>query len=314
MTLAFMFPGQGSQSVGMLTDWYEQHPAVKATFDEASTALGYDLWQIAAEGPEEQLSSTEVTQPALLTASVAIWRAWQADGGPSPGILAGHSLGEYSALVCAEALNFSAAVQLVRTRGQLMQSAVAPGEGAMAAVIGLDDDVVEAACEAVEDGIVAAANFNAPGQVVIAGEAAAVAAASANCEAGGARRIVPLAVSVPSHSPLMTTIAPQFGEALAEIDIRTPMTPVVNNVYATVEMDPDTIRDALIQQLDHSVQWSACVRLMAQRGATRFAECGPGRVLSGLLRRIHKPAKALALETPSGAADARTLLAEESGT
>ncbi|MEM9173446.1 MAG: ACP S-malonyltransferase [Pseudomonadota bacterium] len=300
MSIALTFPGQGSQSVGMLGELAAAEPDIRQTFDQASDALGYDLWRVCSEDPDQTLASTEVTQPALLTASVALWRLWQARGGEAPTIMAGHSLGEYSALTCAGALAFDDALTLVRERGRLMQGAVPAGVGAMAAIIGLDDDVVIAACKAVAGGQVTAANFNAPGQVVIAGESKAVDMAIEHCNEAGARRALPLAVSVPSHSPLMSAMRAPFSEALAALSVTAPTIPVVNNVDVVVTSDPDEIRDALIRQLDHSVQWSACVRKMVAAGATDFVECGPGKVLGGLLRRIHKPANAHSIDTPDG--------------
>ncbi|MEO0575513.1 MAG: ACP S-malonyltransferase [Pseudomonadota bacterium] len=297
MTTAFVFPGQGSQSKGMLADAYDAFEAVSDTFTEASDALGYDLWAVCKDDADGSLSHTEVTQPALLTSSVALWRAWLAQGGAQPAMLAGHSLGEYSALTCAGSFRLADAVKLVRLRGQLMQQAVPEGTGAMAAILGLDDDVVIAACEAVSSGVVSAANFNAPGQVVIAGEKAAVDEAIGHCKEGGARRAMPLPVSVPSHCALMQPAADAFVAALADIEIGAPAIAVVNNVDVAVETDANAIRDALVRQLYSPVQWSASVRHMVSDHATDFVECGPNKVLSGLLRRIHKPASAYVIET-----------------
>ncbi|MEL6870195.1 MAG: ACP S-malonyltransferase [Pseudomonadota bacterium] len=300
MTTAFIFPGQGSQSKGMLGDIGSAYPVIGDTFAEAADVLGYDLWAVCQHDADESLSRTEVTQPALLTASIALWRAWLAAGGPQPAVLAGHSLGEYSALVCAGSLTLADAVALVRRRGELMQQAVPAGSGAMAAILGLDDDVVIAACDAVSDGVVSAANFNAPGQVVIAGETAAVDTAIAHCKEGGARRALPLPVSVPSHCALMQPAADAFAADLANVTINAPSIPVVNNVDVQVEADSQAIRDALIRQLYSPVQWSATIRHMVTDGVETFVECGSGKVLSGLLKRIHKPAASMALETPDG--------------
>ncbi len=287
--LAFVFPGQGSQSSGMLADLAEQQPSIKTTFEEASQALDYDLWQLVQESDPARLNQTEVTQPALLTAGVALWRAWQDAGGVQPGLMAGHSLGEYTALVCAGALQFGDGVRLVRLRGQYMQEAVAPGEGAMAAIIGLDDDAVVKACaEASEGDVVAAVNFNSPGQVVIAGEKEAVDRAIGHCKDAGAKRALPLPVSVPSHCDLMKPAADQLRETLASTEISRPRVKVINNVDVAAESDPEAIRKALVRQLYRPVRWTETVRQMAESGVTRLVECGPGAVLCGLTRRIDR--------------------------
>lgn len=305
MTTAFVFPGQGSQSKGMLADAHDAFDVVGETFVEASDALGYDLWSVCKDDPDGTLSHTEVTQPALLTSSVALWRAWLAEGGARPTMLAGHSLGEYSALTCAGSISLADAVALVRLRGQLMQEAVPAGTGAMAAILGLDDDVVIAACSAVTTGIVSAANFNAPGQVVIAGEKDAVTDAIALCKDGGARRAMPLPVSVPSHCALMQPAADAFVGALAEVAIGTPEIAVVNNVDVAIESEADAIRDALVRQLYSPVRWSESVRHMVSEGMQSFVECGPNKVLGGLLRRIHKPASAFTIEAAQDLAATR---------
>ena len=280
-----MFPGQGSQSVGMLAALAGAEPVVRETFTEASSVLGYDLWALCQEGPEERLSETERTQPAMLAAGVAAWRAWNRRGGPAPSRLAGHSLGEYSALVAAGALEFGAAVALVRCRGEAMQRAVPAGTGAMAAILGLEDAVIEAACrEAAQGEVVQPVNYNAPGQLVIAGAAAAVARAIEACKARGAKRAVPLPVSVPSHSALMKPAAESLKERLRAIDIRAPAIPV-HSFDAGLYTDADSIRDGLYRQLFNPVRWSAIVAAMIVAGATQLVECGPGKVLAGLARR-----------------------------
>ena len=285
MKLAMMFPGQGSQSVGMLATLAAAAPVVAETFAEASAVLGYDLWELCQQGPEARLSETECTQPAMLAAGVAVWRAWKRRGGPEPDMLAGHSLGEYSALVAAGALEFGAAIALVRFRGEAMQRAVPAGTGAMAAILGLDDAVVEAACvEAAQGEVVQAVNYNAPGQLVIAGRKAAVARAIEACKARGAKRAVPLPVSVPSHSTLMKPAADELRERLLALDVTAPALPV-RSFDAGVYTDADSIRDGLYRQLFNPVRWSAIVAAMTGEGAGRLYECGPGKVLTGLARR-----------------------------
>ncbi len=288
-SLAFVFPGQGSQAVGMLADVAEKFPQVKATFDEASAVLGTDLWQLTQEGPAEELNRTDMTQPALLTASVALWRVWNEQGGAKPAYMSGHSLGEYSALVCAGAIAFEDAVKLVNKRGLFMQSAVPAGEGAMAAIIGLDDAAIESACEQAAQGeVVSAVNYNSPGQVVIAGQTDAVNRAIELCKEAGAKRALPLPVSVPSHCALMKPAAEQLAAELEAVTVNTPDIPVLQNVTAEVTMDATAIKDNLVQQLYRPVLWVDCVNNMAGKGVERMLECGPGKVLSGLNKRISR--------------------------
>lgn len=295
-SLAFVFPGQGSQSLGMLADLAERHPVVIDTFAEASEGAGIDLWALAQQGPEAQLNQTEFTQPALLAAGVAVWRAWEVSGGAKPAMLAGHSLGEYSALVAAGALPLDEAAKLVRTRGQLMQAASPPGTGAMAAVIGAEDALVQEVCNAAsEGGVVVPANFNSPGQIVIGGDAEAVDRALALLAEKGVRKAVKLAVSVPSHTPLMREAADRLAKAMDGLSWALPAIPVVQNVDAAVIDEVDAIRDALVRQLHLPVQWTRCVEALAARGATRIGECGPGKVLAGLVKRIDKSLDARAL-------------------
>lgn len=297
MSWGFVFPGQGSQEVGMLRDLAAQEPVIRDCFAEAGEALGLDLWQVVAEGPEADLNRTEITQPALLTASVALWRLWQSRSTLAPTILAGHSLGEYSALVCAGALEFADALRLVNTRGKLMQAAVPAGEGAMAAILGLDDEQVRACCDATS-GVVAPANFNAPGQVVISGASTAVDAAIAHCRDAGARRALKLAVSVPSHCSLMTPAATRFADHLSDVSLTPPKIPVVQNVDAQVSEDIDGIRTRLIAQLSEPVRWTDCAAAIVADGVTGILECGPGRVLTGLQKRIDRNITALNIATP----------------
>ena len=303
--LALVFPGQGSQSVGMLAELSELHPSVKATFEEASDGAGVDLWALSQGGPDEMLNRTEYTQPALLAAGIAVWRLWQAQGGMQPSVLAGHSLGEYTALVAAGALSLKDGAHLVRIRGQLMQEAAPAGVGAMAAVLGADDAVVEAACvEASGAQVVVPANYNSPGQIVIGGDAAAVDRALALLQAQGVRKAVKLAVSVPSHTPLMREAANRLAQAMAGMAWSQPALPVVQNVDAEVHASLDDIRDALVRQLYLPVQWTACVQALAARGVGRVGECGPGKVLAGLAKRIDKSLDARALGTPADFAGA----------
>ena len=287
-TVAFIFPGQGSQAPGMLLEWAARHPEIERTFATASELLGFDLWALTTQGPEEELNRTENTQPALLAASVAIWRIWCEASERRPAWLAGHSLGEYSALVCAGAMRFEDAVPLVRERGRLMQKAVPAGVGAMAAVLGLDDERIIQLCESVSrpDALVAAANFNAPGQVVVAGHAEAVKGLVDAAKAEGARRSVLLPVSVPSHCPLMKPAADRLAAALAGIPIECPRVPVLHNVDVRPHQGADEIRTALAEQMYLPVRWSDTVRALAAAGVSRFVECGPGKVLAGLNKRI----------------------------
>lgn len=299
MSLAFVFPGQGSQSVGMLSALASSHPEVTQTFEDASAVLGYDLWALVSEGPEEKLNRTEHTQPAMLAAGISTWRVWQTAGGAEPALLAGHSLGEYSALVCADSLDFSTAVELVAARGRFMQEAVPVGEGAIAAILGLDDDAVKAACEAgvaQRPGEVATAvNFNAPGQVVVAGHAGAVEATLNSAQEMGARRAVKLPMSVPVHCELMRPAMERLGALLAESEVRPPRIPVVNNADVAVREKPDEIRDALKRQLFNPVRWVDTIHALKQLGATVVVECGPGKVLTGLMKRIDRNVRAMAL-------------------
>ena len=298
--LALVFPGQGSQSIGMLAELSELHPSVKATFEEASEGAGTDLWALSQGGPEAMLNRTEYTQPALLAAGVAMWRLWQASGGAQPAALAGHSLGEYAALVAAGALSLKDGAHLVRIRGQLMQDAAPAGTGAMAAVLGADDALVEAVCaEASDAQVVVPANYNSPGQIVIGGDVAAVDRALALLQEKGVRKAVKLAVSVPSHTPLMREAANRLAHTMAGMAWRMPSLPVVQNVDARVHDGVDAIRDALVRQLYLPVQWTGCVQALAARGICRIGECGPGKVLAGLVKRIDKSLDARALGTPA---------------
>jgi [acyl-carrier-protein] S-malonyltransferase len=286
MKLALVFPGQGSQAVGMMRA-YGDVAVIRSTFDEASQALGQDLWQLVGEGPAEALGQTVNTQPVMLTAGVAVYRAWLARGGPEPAMVAGHSLGEYTALVAAGALEFADAVPLVRFRAQAMQQAVPQGEGAMAAILGLDDAAIRAACEEAARGqVVEAVNFNGPGQTVIAGHSAAVARAAEAAKARGAKRAVMLPVSAPFHCSLMQPAAEALRERLASVPLRAPRIPVVNNADAACLSDPEAVRDALVRQARSPVRWVETIRAMAAQGVTHVFESGPGKVLTGLTKRI----------------------------
>jgi [acyl-carrier-protein] S-malonyltransferase len=287
--IAFVFPGQGSQSIGMLAELGAEHPIVMETFAQASEVLGYDLWKLVQHDDEGQLNQTHITQPALLTASVALWRLWLQQGGLMPSVLAGHSLGEYSALVCAGALEFTDAVRLVEARGQFMQAAVPPGEGAMAAIIGMDDDAIAIACEASAQGqVVAPVNYNSPGQVVIAGSKAAVERAMVACKEAGAKRALPLPVSVPSHCALMLPAAEKLRTMLAGMTVNVPTVSVVQNVDAKVAHSAEAIVNNLVAQLHQPVLWTQCVESIAASGVELVVECGPGKVLNGLTKRINK--------------------------
>lgn len=287
--LALVFPGQGSQSVGMLAELYAEFASVRDTFAEASQALGYDLWALVANGPETELNETHRTQPALLTASVAVYRVWLEQGGATPAYLAGHSLGEYSALVCAGVLSLSDAVKLVEKRGQYMQQAVPAGTGAMSAIIGLDDALIAKACEEAAQGeVVSPVNFNSPGQVVIAGNKAAVERANELCKAAGAKRALPLPVSVPSHCALMKPAADKLANDLNSIAFHTAVIPVVNNVDVVVASDAAAIKNALVRQLYSPVRWTESIEFLAAQGVDRVIELGAGKVLSGLIKRINK--------------------------
>jgi [acyl-carrier-protein] S-malonyltransferase len=300
--VGFVFPGQGSQEVGMLRDFFDREPVVRSCFDEAEQAISIKLRDLVLNGPDTELNRTEITQPALLTASISLWRCWVAHNGVQPAVMGGHSLGEYSALVASGAIEFADAVRLVHLRGRLMQGAVPAGAGAMAAILGLDEAEVAECCAAV-DGVVTPANINAPGQIVIAGSTLAVDAAIERCSAAGAKRAIKLAVSVPSHCPLMVPAAAAFCEALAATAVSAPKVPVVHNVDATASSDPDQIRSNLVAQLSNPVQWTRCFEAMTSRGASTFVECGPGKVLGALIKRIDRAAATLAIGTV-GAFDA----------
>lgn len=308
-SLAFVFPGQGSQSLGMLAELGAQQSVVVDTFAEASSALGYDLWALTQGGPEEQLNQTDKTQPAILAASIAIWRLWQAEGGAQPAFVAGHSLGEYSALVAAGSLPFAEAVKLVELRGQLMQQAVPAGKGGMAAILGLEDaDVLAACAEAAQGEVVSAVNFNAPGQVVIAGSAAAVERAIEACKAKGAKRAMALPVSVPSHCDLMRPAAERFASSIESIEWQAPQIPLVQNVSAAVVADLDVLKRDLLAQLYSPVRWVESMVALGGRGVTSLVECGPGKVLSGLNKRCVKGVSTYNLDTPEAFAAARAAL------
>ncbi len=287
MQIACVFPGQGSQSVGMLAELAEAYPEVKDTFETVSQAVGYDLWQLVQQGPETELNRTDKTQPAMLAAGVAVWRVWRKRGGTQPVFLAGHSLGEYTALVCANALALAAAARLVAERGRYMQAAVPAGHGAMAAILGLTDEQVVVACERSAQGeVVSAVNFNSPGQVVIAGHSSAVSRAVEVAKQLGAKRAVMLPVSVPSHCSLMEPAAERLADYLRDIEINRPDLPVFNNVDALTTNDPRAIREALIRQLKSPVRWVEIIQVMASKGVNCIVECGPGKVLTGLNKRI----------------------------
>lgn len=308
---AYVFPGQGSQSVGMVNAWLEDQPAVDEVFRIAADSLGYDLLAVVSEGPESELNRTEITQPAMLCAGVASWRiASSRPEMPPPTVMAGHSLGEYTALVCSGSIELADAVRLVARRGQLMQSAVAQGEGAMAVIIGLDDEDVIAACARVEDGVVEAANFNAPGQVVIAGTAAAVDSAMQQAQQMGARRAMPIPVSVPSHCSLMKGAAEALGAELEQLEIQLPSVPVIHNQNAAPAASVDEIRQRLMLQLYQPVKWVACVGAMQAQGVGGLIECGPGKVLTGLTRRIEKSLQAYSVFDAASLAGTQQSLGE----
>ncbi|MDH5230672.1 MAG: ACP S-malonyltransferase, partial [Gammaproteobacteria bacterium] len=299
MSLAFVFPGQGSQAIGMLADLADSHSIVTETFAQASEVLAYDLWQLSQQGPTEALNQTDKTQPAMLAAGVAVYRVWQQAGGVTPSIMAGHSLGEYTALVCAGALNFDDAISLVADRGRFMQEAVPSGEGAMAAILGMEDDQVAALCEAQSQGqVLSPVNYNSPGQVVIAGNAAAVQRAVDNAADAGAKKAVMLPVSVPSHCSLMTSAADRLADRLASINISQSIIPVIHNADVTAYEDADKIRDALVRQLFNPVRWVETIQAMASQGVDKIIECGPGKVLAGLNKRIDRRMPALPVFDP----------------
>ena len=308
--LAFVFPGQGSQTVGMLAEMGDQYPLIKQTFAEASESLGYDLWALCQQGPAEALNQTDKTQPAILTASIALWRVWQANTQVQPAFVAGHSLGEYSALVAAGSLSLAQAVKLVERRGQLMQQAVPAGTGGMAAILGLDDADVQAACaESAQGEVVSAVNLNAPGQVVIAGSAAAVERAIEACKARGAKRAMPLPVSVPSHCALMQPAAEQFAESLAAVQWNMPSIQLVQNVTADIAPDVATLEQNLLAQLYSPVRWVETMVLLDAQGVTQVVECGPGKVLSGLNKRCIKGVSTFNTDTPDAFASSLEALA-----
>lgn len=297
--LAFVFPGQGSQKISMLAELAAQYPIVTQTFAEASSVLGYDLWALVQNGTQEDINLTERTQPLLLTASVAVWRVWNEKNGAQPALMSGHSLGEWSALVCAGVVAFTDAVKLVQQRGKFMQEAVPAGQGAMAAIIGLDDALIIEACKKAEQGeVVSAVNFNSPGQVVIAGTAAAVERASANCKEAGAKRALPLPVSAPFHTSLMRPAADRLAEQIAATQFNSPKIPVVHNVTAQTETNPEKIKALMIEQIYSAVRWVECVNAMSNLGINTTVECGPGKVLSGLNKRINGELITLSIEKP----------------
>ncbi|KJV06440.1 ACP S-malonyltransferase [Methylocucumis oryzae] len=295
--LAFVFPGQGSQSVGMMNNLAAVYPEVRQTFTEASDVLGFDLWQIVTEDADKQLDQTRYTQPAMLTAGVAIWRIWCQQSAIRPGWVAGHSLGEYTALICAEALAFADGLRLVAERGRLMQEAVPEGQGAMAAILGLEDHIVVNLCHSLSSdaNVVSAVNFNSPGQVVIAGHVDAVTNAMAEAKRLGAKRALPIPVSVPSHCQLMQSAAEKLGEYLKSVTITTPKATLIHNVDVVSHDAPDVIKNALIEQLYKPVRWSDSIKFMHEQGVTCFVEFGPGKVLQGLNKRIVKEAEHLAI-------------------
>ena len=310
--LAIVFPGQGSQKTGMLAELAEDHGVIETTFAEASAAIGCDLWNIALQNTDGLLDQTRYTQPALLAAGIAVWRLWQEQGGASPQWFAGHSLGEYTALVAAEVLEFDAAVDAVHKRGQFMQQAVPAGAGGIAAIIGLDAETLERVCaeaEAAGEGAVSAANYNSPGQTVIAGDAVAVNRAMMLCKQAGAKRALPLKMSVPSHCALMEPARRQLEAELATIEFRPATVPVVQNATGKASSDPYTIRSNLVSQLCSPVRWIDCVETMHAAGAIRFLECGPGKVLSGLIKRITPNAQVQTTDTPTSLATAHKELA-----
>jgi len=299
--IAFVFPGQGSQKVGMLAAAYQQFAVVRETFAEASDVLGYDMWDLVQNADQDALNLTTTTQPVLLSASVALWRAWVSVGGPQPLVMSGHSLGEFSALVCAGSIAFRDGVTLVEKRGEFMQEAVPVGVGAMAAIIGLDDDAINLICEetsAADEGVVAAVNFNSPGQVVIAGHTGSVAIAIEALKKAGAKRALRLPVSAPFHTELMKPAGERLAEVISGVAISTPLIPIIHNVHARIEAGPVNIAATLVDQISSPVQWTGCVQAMVDRGAERFVECGPGKVLNGLVRRIDKSLQCFSVEEP----------------
>lgn len=304
MTQAFVFPGQGSQAIGMMSELAIAHSSVKNLFVEASDILGIDLWKMTQEGPIADLSKTENTQPALLTAGVAAWQVWQELEGAAPTMMAGHSLGEYSALVCAGAMNFADGVRLVRDRGKYMQEAVPEGQGGMAAILGLSDDEVRQVCaQAAEGEVLEAVNFNAPGQVVIAGNAAAIERGIVKMKEAGAKRALPLPVSIPAHSSLMSAASEALAMRIQEVELRLPIIPVIHNVNVKVASSPEEIAQNLVAQLDSPVRWVECIETMHIQGVSSFVESGPGKVLGGMIKRIVKGVSAVCLEKPDAYAE-----------
>jgi len=312
MSLAFIFPGQGSQSVGMLTELAAQFPQVQETFSDASSVLGYDLWELVTNGPAETLNQTDKTQPAMLAAGIAVWRCWQASTDITPTYFAGHSLGEYSALVAAGAIDFADAIKLVEQRGQFMQSAVPEGEGAMAAILGLDDDTVRDVCAtAADDGVAEAVNFNSPGQVVIAGSTNAINRAIDLAKEKGAKRALLLPVSVPSHCALMRPAAENLAKSLQNMTVKNPVLPVIHNVSVSSAESITDIKLRLAQQLYNPVRWVETVQWFADKGVDTLVECGPGKVLAGLTKRIDKTVTALPVFDTATLEKAITALGEK---
>ena len=306
--LAFVFPGQGSQKIGMLAGLAEQNPIIEKTFNEASEVLGYDMWQLIQQGAQEDINLTQRTQPILLTCSVAIWRLWNQKQGALPSQMAGHSLGEWSALVCANVIDFADGLKIVEARGKFMQQAVPVGQGAMAAIIGLDDQAILEACtEANALGVVDAVNFNAPGQVVIAGSNEAVERAMEICKDAGAKRALPLPVSAPFHTSLMKPAADNLADMVNAVTFRSPEVPIMHNVHAQNEQDPQAIKALMLEQIYSPVKWVDCVKQLKQSGVSTLVECGPGKVLSGLAKRIDRELTAVATESAADFDAALTL-------
>jgi [acyl-carrier-protein] S-malonyltransferase len=306
--LAFVFPGQGSQKIGMLAELAEQNPIIEKTFNEASEVLGYDMWQLIQQGAQEDINLTQRTQPILLTCSVAIWRLWNQKQGALPSQMAGHSLGEWSALVCANVIDFADGLKIVEARGKFMQQAVPVGQGAMAAIIGLDDQAILEACtEASALGVVDAVNFNAPGQVVIAGSNEAVGRAMEICKDAGAKRALPLPVSAPFHTSLMKPAADNLADMVKAVTFRSPEVPIMHNVHAQNEQDPQAIKALMLEQIYSPVKWVDCVKQLKQSGVSTLVECGPGKVLSGLAKRIDRELTSVATESAADFDAALTL-------
>jgi [acyl-carrier-protein] S-malonyltransferase len=306
--LAFVFPGQGSQKIGMLAGLAEQNPIIEKTFNEASEVLGYDMWQLIQQGAQEDINLTQRTQPILLTCSVAVWRLWNEKQGASPSQMAGHSLGEWSALVCSNVIDFADGLKIVEARGKFMQQAVPVGQGAMAAIIGLDDQAILEACtEASALGVVDAVNFNAPGQVVIAGSNEAVGRAMEICKDAGAKRALPLPVSAPFHTSLMKPAADNLADMVKAVTFRSPEVPIMHNVHAQNEQDPQAIKALMLEQIYSPVKWVDCVKQLKQSGVSTLVECGPGKVLSGLAKRIDRELTSVATESAADFDAALTL-------